>query len=90
MNRSDELIEDSELYVKLNKDLIYNFSDLPDRQAPLDQPHAQEVWQRVQCLGTGGYGEVYKKVCKRHVRGGEVSTFRAVKVLNKGDKTVQV
>lgn len=94
MDRDSELIEDSELYVKLDNGRIYHVNDIPDPRVPIEQLHVEEVWQRVdtadgQFLGSGSYGQVYKEKCIGDDKGSKVGQLRAVKVIRKGDESTK-
>ncbi len=95
MDGDEELIEDSELYVKLDleKHLVYHLSDMPDPEAEIDQLPVKEIWRqvgasdgRLELLGVGGFGQVYKEECIRDIRGTKLGCYRAVKVMKKGDQ----
>ncbi|KAI0392355.1 kinase-like domain-containing protein [Xylariaceae sp. FL0594] len=89
---ADERVEGLELCVDLSDDgHVYYLREKPDPRA---EPQIEEIWQRVdasgkQLLGHGGFGQVYKETCTHDIRGEKRGRFRAVKVLEKGDRTTR-
>jgi hypothetical protein len=94
MDRDIELIEDSELCVKLDKGRVYHVKEIPDARTPIKHLEVEEVWQQVdsaggQLLGKGSYGDVFKQECIQDVAGRKVGQLRAVKVVRKGAESTK-
>jgi hypothetical protein len=94
MDRDNELIEDSELSVKLQNGCIYHADDIPDPRTPLEQLDIKEIWERVDAtdgefLGAGGFGQVFKERFVWDVKKSKPGRLRAVKVIQKGGESTK-
>jgi hypothetical protein len=94
MDQGNDLIEDSELCVKVDKGRVYHVKELTDPQTPIKDLDVEEVWQLAdpadgQLLGKGSYGDVFKQQCIEDVAGRKVGQLRAVKVIQKGSESTK-